>query len=163
MFSSFSNKAVFAPLTAITNVGAELVVHAACRYITDNKRIDFKNETKLNLEAEEEKQYLEQRRTSQEGASSSGQAGAVAPSPGVSGNRPGSAGASPGYHFICESFFLTAKGLHLGLIKVITESSEVLRVSCAAQVSVSHNPFCYIFATVSCNVTLVLPAVFFAK
>ena len=125
------------------------VVCAACRYITDNKRIDFKSETKLNLEAEEEKQYLEQRRSSQEGASSSGQAGAVGPSPGAASNRPGSAGASPGYHFICESFFLTAKALHLGLIKVITESSEVLRVSHAALGMSAENLACLILDLLS--------------
>ncbi len=81
------------------------------------------------MEAEEEKIYLQQRRASQEGASSS--ASTSAPS-GAAGSRPGSAGAAgngPSYHFICECFFLTAKGLHLGLSKAITESADVARVS----------------------------------
>ena len=33
-------------------------------------------------------------------------------------------GASAGpasYHFICECFFLTAKGLHLGLVKLVSD------------------------------------------
>lgn len=98
-----------------------------CRYVTDNKRIDFQDVTKLNMEADEEKAYMEQRRASQDGASSS------SPGPaGADGKRPGSAGAAgngPSYHFICECFFLTAKGLHLGLIKTITESADVHRVS----------------------------------
>ena len=101
--------------------------HTVCRYVTNNTRISFQEETKLNMEAEEEKTYLQQRRASQEGASSS-----ASTSSGAAGSRPGSAGAagnSPSYHFICECFFLTAKGLHLGLSKAITESAEVARVS----------------------------------
>ena len=70
---------------------------------------------------------MEQRRASQDGVSSS------SPGPaGADGKRPSSAGAAgsgPSYHFICECFFLTAKGLHLGLIKTITESADVHRVS----------------------------------
>jgi hypothetical protein len=95
--------------------------------VTNNTRISFQEETKLNMEAEEEKTYMQQRRASQEGASSS-----ASTSAGVAGSRPGSAGAAgngPSYHFICECFFLTAKGLHLGLSKAITESAEVARVS----------------------------------
>ena len=90
------------------------------------------------MDAEEQRSYLQQRRSSHEGASSSNQAGAVPTSPspaGVSpspGGRPSSAGGAPGagsgYHFICECFFLTAKGLSLGLIKAITESSDLHRV-----------------------------------
>ena len=93
------------------------------------------------MDAEEQQTYLQQRQSSQEGASSSNQARAVPTSPGPSrasptlGRRPSSAGGTPGggstYHFICECFFLTAKGLHLGLIKAITEWGEVHRVSMA--------------------------------
>ena len=102
-------------------------IHTICRYVTNSTRISFQEETKLNMEAEEEKTYLQQRRASQEGASSSASGSA-----GATGSRPGSAGAAgngPSYHFICECFFLTAKGLHLGLSKAITESAEVARVS----------------------------------
>ena len=95
-------------------------VMLSCRYVTDNKRIDFKDVTKLNMEAAEEKRYMQERRSSQEGASSSDQSGAAS---------PGRAGNSPSYHFICECFFLTAKSLHLGLIKAITEAAEVYKVS----------------------------------
>ena len=101
--------------------------HATCRYVTNNTRISFQEETKLNMEAEEEKTYLQQRRASQEGASSS-----ASSSSGAAGSHPGSAGATsngPSFHFICECFFLTAKGLHLGLSKAITESADVARVS----------------------------------
>lgn len=94
-------------------------------YVTNSTRISFQEETKLNMEAEEEKTYLQQRRASQEGASSSASGSA-----GATGSCPGSAGAAgngPSYHFICECFFLTAKGLHLGLSKAITESAEVAR------------------------------------
>lgn len=78
------------------------------------------------MEAEEEQKYLEQRRESQQGTSSSN-----SPSPAASGtNSSGSAAAKGGhsYHFICECFFLTAKGLHLGLIKAITDATELHRV-----------------------------------
>ena len=92
-------------------------IHTICRYVTNNTRISFQEETKLNMEAEEEKTYLQQRRASQEGASSSASSSA------------GAAGNGPSYHFICECFFLTAKGLHLGLSKAITESADVARVS----------------------------------
>jgi len=36
--------------------------------VTNNTRISFQEETKLNMEAEEEKTYMQQRRASQEGA-----------------------------------------------------------------------------------------------
>ncbi|KAL3145548.1 hypothetical protein ABBQ32_003373 [Trebouxia sp. C0010 RCD-2024] len=106
-------------------------------YVTDSRRVDFQDTTKLNMHAEEQRKYLQQRRSSHEGASSSNQAGAVPTSPSPAGvgpspgGRPSSAGGAPGagsgYHFICECFFLTAKGLSLGLIKAITESSDVHR------------------------------------
>ena len=107
--------------------GSTYSIHTVCRYVTNNTRISFQEETKLNMEAEEEKTYMQQRRASQEGASSS-----ASTSSGATGSRPGSAeaaGNGPSYHFICECFFLTAKGLHLGLSKAITESAEVARVS----------------------------------
>ncbi len=45
---------------------------------------------------------------------------------------PGSVNGTPaksssGYHFICECFFLTAKGVHLGLIKVLEEIPHLSR------------------------------------
>ena len=91
------------------------------------------------MDAQEQQTYLQQRRSSHAGASSSNQAGAVPSSPGPLGvspspeGRPSSAGATPrggaGYHFICECFFLTAKALKLGLVKAITECAELQKVS----------------------------------
>ena len=112
------------------------VVNRRCRYATDNRRIDFQDTTKLNMDLEEQQTYLQQRQSSQEGASSSNQAGAIPTSPGPSGAGPSPGGrsssaAGSSYHFICECFFLTAKGLHLGLIKAITEFGEIHRVSIA--------------------------------
>ena len=109
------------------------------RYITDSKRIAFEDETKLNMDAEEQQTYLQQRQSSHAGASSSNQTGAVPSSPGPAGASPGptagptsaskSLKGGSGYHFICECFFLTAKSLKLGLIKAINEAAEVQKVS----------------------------------
>ena len=30
----------------------------------------------------------------------------------------------PEYHFICECFFMTARALHLGVVKLVTESQH---------------------------------------
>lgn len=81
------------------------------------------------MEAEEERTYLEQRRASQQGTSSSNSPSSAANGLHAAGNGPSAAGNAPSYHFICESFFLTAKGLHLGLVKAITDATELHRVS----------------------------------
>jgi hypothetical protein len=69
-----------------------------------SQRIDYKDDTKLAVDAEEQ-------RAVQERLSS------------------GDAASTPSYHFICECFFLTAKGLHLGLIKMIQDLYNLARVS----------------------------------
>ena len=74
------------------------------RYVSAGRRIDFKEETKLAVDAEEQRAVLE-RQASHSGAS------------------------TPSYHFICEAFFLTAKGLHLGLVKMIQDLYNLARVS----------------------------------
>ena len=85
-----------------------------CRYIHTNGRgLDFHEETKLNLDAEEEKALAERRRSS-EAASSSG-------------------GSSRGHHFICEAFFLTAKTLHLGTVKAMQVSDQEAEVRAYTQ------------------------------
>lgn len=33
----------------------------------------------------------------------------------------GASAGPPSYHFICDCFFLTAKGLHLGLVKLLSD------------------------------------------
>ena len=42
--------------------------------------------------------------------------------------RSGSDASTPSYHFICEAFFLTARGLHLGLVKMIQDLYNIARV-----------------------------------
>ena len=80
-----------------------------CRYIHTNGRgLDFHEETKLNMDTEEEKALAERRRSSA-AASSSG-------------------GSSRGHHFICEAFFLTAKTLHLGAVKAMQVSDQEAEV-----------------------------------
>lgn len=82
---------------------------AFCRYIHTNGRgLDFHEETKLNMDTEEEK-ALAERRHSSAAASSSG-------------------GSSRGHHFICEAFFLTAKTLHLGAVKAMQVSDQEAEV-----------------------------------
>ena len=76
---------------------------AVGRYVMRSKRIDYKDDTKLAVDAEEQ-------RAVQERLSS------------------GDAASTPSYHFICECFFLTAKGLHLGLIKMIQDLYNLARV-----------------------------------
>lgn len=44
----------------------------------------------------------------------------------LSGQQAGTASSS--YHFICECFFTTAKGMHLGLLKVISACYEAVQV-----------------------------------
>lgn len=99
-----------------------------CRYVTSNQRISFEDTTKLNMEAEEEQNYLEQRRASQQGTSSSNSPGTAGGGSSAFGFGATAAKNGPSYHFICECFFLTAKGLHLGLIKAITDATELHRV-----------------------------------
>ncbi|KAK9804240.1 hypothetical protein WJX72_002942 [[Myrmecia] bisecta] len=77
------------------------------RYVADNVRLDFMGETSLNADEEEKRAWLERVRSGAESGSSGGQ--------------------RPSYHFICETFFLTAKGLHLGLMRTIDEHSELAK------------------------------------
>ena len=71
--------------------------------MTANPRLDLREETKLAVDAEEQRAVLE-RLASGAGAS------------------------TPPYHFICEAFFLAARGLHLGLVKVIQDLYNIARV-----------------------------------
>ena len=80
-----------------------------CRYIHTNGRgLSFQDETKLNMDTEEENTLAERRRSSAD-ASSSG-------------------GSSSSHHFICEAFFLTAKTLHLGAVKAMQVSDQEAEV-----------------------------------
>lgn len=74
-----------------------------CRYVMHSRRINHKEDTKLAVDAEEQKSLLERLDS-------------------------GAAASTPSYHFICECFFLTAKSLHLGLIKVIQDLYNLARV-----------------------------------
>ena len=42
--------------------------------------------------------------------------------------RSGASASTPAYHFICECFFLTAKGLHLGFVKAVQDLYSIARV-----------------------------------
>ena len=80
-----------------------------CRYIHTNGRgLEFHEETKLNMETEEEKTLAERRRSSAAASSSDS--------------------SSKGHHFICEAFFLTAKTLHLGAVKAMQVSDQEAEV-----------------------------------
>ena len=80
-----------------------------CRYIHTNGRgLNFQEETKLNMDTEEEKALAERRRSSAAASSSDG--------------------SSRGHHFICEAFFLTAKTLHLGAGKAMQVSDQEAEV-----------------------------------
>ena len=70
--------------------------------MTLNTRLDFGEETRLNLEAEEQAQLAERQ---------------------ASGSQ-----ASPAPHFICETFFLTARALHLGYVKVVADVHDASNV-----------------------------------
>lgn len=69
-----------------------------------SRRIDHKDDTRLAVDAEEQRAVQERLNS-------------------------GNAASTPTYHFICECFFLTAKGLHLGLIKIIQDLYNLARVS----------------------------------
>ena len=72
-------------------------------YITGSKRIDHKEDTKLAVDAEEQEALIERMAS-------------------------GAAASAPSYHFICECFFLTARGLHLGFVKTVQDTYNVARV-----------------------------------
>ena len=76
----------------------------SCSYVTGSTRIDHKEDTKLAVDAEEQEALLERMRS-------------------------GAAASTPTYHFICECFFLTAKGLHLGFVKAVQDLYSIARVS----------------------------------
>ena len=71
--------------------------------MTSNPRLDLKEETKLAVDAEEQRAVLERLRSNSDAS-------------------------TPPYHFICEAFFLTARGLHLGLVKMIQDLYNIARV-----------------------------------
>ena len=75
-----------------------------CSYVTGSTRIDHKDDTKLAVDAEEQEALLERARS------------------GAAASTRGS------YHFICECFFLTARSLHLGLVKTIGDLYSIARV-----------------------------------
>jgi hypothetical protein len=77
-----------------------------CRYVTRSKRIDHREDTKLAVDAEEQRAILER-------------------------VESGATASTPSYHFICECFFLTARSLHLGLIKMIQDLYNIARVRCS--------------------------------
>ena len=93
---------------------------ALCSYATQNQRLDLQEQTKLNLEAEEQAQ-LQERQASHSQASS-------------------------GPHFICETFFLTARALHLGYVKII---ADIHSTSQACPMAACLVPSC---ASMSCLV-----------
>eukprot|EP00873_Tetraselmis_striata_P001321 jgi/Tetstr1/421585/TSEL_012529.t1 len=66
-------------------------------------RVDFSGDTKLGVSSEEEAGWLERRKASLEA---------------------GGGGSGPGYHFIADCFFLTARALHIGVVKVMNESMQ---------------------------------------
>ena len=68
-----------------------------CRYVTNNSRLSFAEDAKLAADFEEQRRLLAERAAS------------------------GASAGSPSYHFICDCFFLTAKGLHLGLVKLLSD------------------------------------------
>lgn len=72
-------------------------------YITGSARIDHREDTKLAVDAEEQEALVERMRS-------------------------GTAASTPSYHFICECFFLTAQGLHLGFVKTVQDTYNVARV-----------------------------------
>ena len=78
-----------------------------CSYVTGSRRIDHKEDTKLAVDAEEQEALLERMRS-------------------------GASASMPAYHFICECFFLTAKGLHLGFVKAVQDLYSIARVSIPA-------------------------------
>ena len=83
-----------------------------CSYITGSRRIDHREDTKLAVDAEEQEALVERMRS-------------------------GSAASTPSYHFICECFFLTARGLHLGFVKTVQDTYNVARV----RLLITHNQF----------------------
>lgn len=80
------------------------IIWGASRYVMRSRRIDYKDDTRLAVDAEEQRAVQERLNS-------------------------GNAASTPTYHFICECFFLTAKGLHLGLIKIIQDLYNLARVS----------------------------------
>ena len=60
-------------------------------------RLSFAEDAKLAADFEEQRRLLAEREAS------------------------GASAGSPSYHFICDCFFLTAKGLHLGLVKLLSD------------------------------------------
>lgn len=80
-----------------------------------SSRLDYKEDTKLAVDAEEQRAVTERLKS-------------------------GYTASTPSYHFICECFFLTAKGLHLGIIKMIQDMYNLARVSACCK-SLSCQPY----------------------
>lgn len=120
-------------------------------YVLQNARVDFKELTALAASSDEvaswvdkrnyartegfrvlqqEQEVQELRRLSAQGATSS----APVQNPRNPGSRrasdsvPPSPGGTPGYHFICECFFLTARALNLGLGKILSDYNHIAQV-----------------------------------
>ncbi|KAK9840736.1 hypothetical protein WJX81_001139 [Elliptochloris bilobata] len=76
------------------------------RYVMHKGRLSFEEDAKLAADFDEQRRLLAKHAAS------------------------GSTAGLPSYHFICECFFLTAKGLHLGLVKLLGDWRMLLmRVS----------------------------------
>ncbi|KAG1664460.1 hypothetical protein FOA52_006306 [Chlamydomonas sp. UWO 241] len=81
---------------------------ADARYVacSSGRTYAWEGDTKLGMTAEEDRVWRERVASSMQAGSSS------------------SGGAPDGYHFICEAFLLTARALHLGVIKLIGERTH---------------------------------------
>lgn len=103
-------------------------------YVTHG-RIDFSGDTKIAATSEEEASWIDQRNASrvenfrnvsrQLGMDSGD--GPVMPSPDSKDSKMQEAPANKDYHFVCESFFFTARCLHLGLARCIRYQLELLK------------------------------------
>ena len=56
----------------------------------------------------------------------------------------GAAAGPANYHFVCECFFLTAKGLHLGLVKLLADWRMLLMARLAQNRAILvHQKVCF--------------------
>lgn len=83
----------------------------ACRYVTHQGRLSFEEDAKLGADFEEQRRLVAERAAG------------------------GAAAGPPFYHFICDCFFLTAKGLHLGLVKLLADWRMLLMARPASGLS----------------------------
>ncbi|GAX74152.1 hypothetical protein CEUSTIGMA_g1601.t1 [Chlamydomonas eustigma] len=80
------------------------------RFVTMNSRLSFTSDTKLAMSEQEEASWREAVQSASGAASTTG-----------------SLSTGPEYHFICECFFLTAKALHLGVVKIANDFQNLGR------------------------------------